>query len=82
MHINLRVTYADGTNKSIVAKAADIVAFEERFNISMASLQNDVRLTHLLFLAWHAEKRSGDVKDDFEKWLDTVDSVEADEQKK
>ena len=82
MNINLRLTFADGNTKSVVAKAADIVAFEERFNISMASLQKDVRLTHLLFLAWHAEKRNGETKDDFEKWLDSVEGVEADEAKK
>jgi hypothetical protein len=82
MNINLRVTFADSTSKSVVAKAADIVAFEERFNISMASLQKDVRFTHLLFLAWHAEKRSGETKEDFEKWLDSVEAIEADEAKK
>jgi len=82
MQINLLITFVDGNAKPVVARASDIVAFEERFNISMGSLQKDVRFTHLLFLAWHAEKRTGETKDNFEKWVDSVDSVEADEPKK
>ena len=82
MIINLQIGYTDNTTKEIAAKASDIVAFEERFDISMASLQNDVRLTHLLFLAWHSEKRTGVTKENFEKWVDSVESIEAVEPKK
>jgi len=82
MIINLQIGYSDNTTKEIAAKAADIVAFEERFDISMARLEKEVRLTHLLFLAWHAEKRSGGTKDDFNKWVESVESVEAVDPKK
>ena len=82
MIINLQIGYTDNTTKEIAAKASDIVAFEERFDISMANLQNEVRLTHLLFLAWHSEKRTGVTKENFEKWVDSVESVEAVEPKK
>lgn len=82
MIINLQIGYSDNTTKEIAAKAADIVAFEERFDISMARLEKEVRLTHLLFLAWHAEKRSGGTKDDFNKWVESVESVEAIDPKK
>jgi len=82
MIINLRLTYTDESAKDIEAKAADIVAFEERFDISMATLQKEIRLTHLLFLAWHSEKRGGHTKDDFDKWVESVESVEAVEPKK
>ncbi len=82
MIINLQIGYTDNTTKEIAAKASDIVAFEERFDISMANLQNEVRLTHLLFLAWHSEKRTGVTKENFEKWVDSVESIEAVEPKK
>lgn len=82
MIINLRITYTDDTAKDIEAKAADIVAFEERFDISMTALQKDIRLTHLLFLGWHAEKRAGETKDEFNKWVESVAGVEAVEPKK
>jgi hypothetical protein len=82
MNFNLLLKFTDGTEKEVTGKASDIVAFEERFDISMQSLQKDVRVTHLMFLAWHSEKRTGATKDTFEKWVDTVDSIEAAEPKK
>jgi hypothetical protein len=80
--INLQVTYADGTTKQVEAGAPDIVAFETKFDLSIARLEKDFRLTHLFFLAWSVEKRTGGTKEDFETWLETVTLVEAAEQKK
>ena len=77
MNFNLRVSFADGSSKDIVGKAADIVAFEERFDMSMAALEKNVRVTHLLYLAWSSERRNGQTKLDFEKWVETVDGIEA-----
>lgn len=82
MNFNLEVVYADGTTRAVVGKAVDIVAFEQKFDISMANLQNNIKLTHLMFLAWHVEKRTANTKDDFEKWLESVDMVQAAEAKK
>lgn len=82
MNVNLLVKFNDGTDKEITGTAADIVAFEERFDLSMAQLEKHVRVTHLLFLAWHAEKRTGASKLTFEKWVETVDAVEAGDAKK
>lgn len=82
MNFNLQVVYSDGTTRDVVGKAVDIVAFEQKFDISMASLQNSVKVTHLMFLAWHVEHRTGNTQDDFDKWLETVDMVQAAEPKK
>jgi hypothetical protein len=82
MNFNLLVKFNDGSEKEVEGKASDILAFEERFDISMASLQKNVRVTHLLFLAWHVEKRTGNTKAAFEKWVEDVDSIEAAEAKK
>ena len=82
MNFNLQVVYSDGTTTDVVGKAVDIVAFEREFSISMASLQNEVKLTHLFYLAWHAEHRTGNTKEDFDKWLEGVDMVSASEPKK
>jgi len=82
MNFNLQVVYSDGTTRDVLGKAIDIVAFEQKFDISMANLQNNVKLTHLMYLAWHVEKRTGNTKDDFEKWLEYVEMVQAAEAKK
>jgi hypothetical protein len=77
MNFNLQVSFSDGTTREVAGKAADIVAFETKFDMSMSSLQKDVKITHLFFLAWHAEKRTGATTLDFDAWLDTVEMVTA-----
>ena len=73
--INLRVTYIDETTVECSAIAADLIAFEARFDLSVARLEKEVRLTHMFFLAWHALKRSGVVADEFDKWIESVSIV-------
>lgn len=82
MQINLQIKFADQTDKTITATAADLIAFETEFNLSVAKLESEVRLTHLLFLAWHAEKRTKATGLDFNAWVETVEGVEAKETKK
>lgn len=80
--INLQITYADGATKQVTAGAPDIVAFESKFDLSIARLEKDFRLTHLFFLAWNVEKRTKAVEVDFDEWLTSVELVEAGDQKK
>lgn len=82
MNINLQVTYLDGSDKLITAIAADLIAFETKFDISIARLDKEVRLTHLLFIAWNAEKRTKATELDFEGWAETVAGIEAQAAKK
>ncbi len=81
MKINLAITYNDGNKKDVSALAIDIVAFESKFDMSMANLEKNVRMTHLLWLAWHVEKRQSNAGE-FEAWLETVSQVEAADTKK
>jgi hypothetical protein len=80
--IELSVVFLDGSEKSVSCIAADLVAFESKFDISVARLEKDVRITHLFFLAWHALHRTGETKDDFEKWVNSVAAVQDLEVKK
>ena len=82
MKFDLEITYLDGTTKSVTGMAADFVAFETKFDLSMAKLQNEIRLTHLFYLGWHVEHRTGDTKLTFEKWLESVEIVQPAETKK
>ena len=77
MKLNLQLTYENGEEREIVCNAADMVAFEEKFNVSIASLTKEPKMSYMLYLAWHSEKRTGATKDSFEKWLETVDMVGA-----
>ncbi len=73
--INLQVTFIDETSVECSAIAADLIAFEARFDLSVARLGDEVRLTHMFFLAWHALKRTGHTTDDFDKWVESVSMV-------
>lgn len=78
MNFTLDIHYiGKDTPKTVNGIAADIVAFESRFDISMSRLQKDVKLTHLMFLAYAVEKRTGATTDEFEKWLESVEIVTA-----
>lgn len=69
---------AKGTAPRIVtAEPADMVAFEREFGKSISSLQTDVFLTDLFWLAWHAEKRTGSSTLDFDAWVNMLETVEA-----
>lgn len=75
MRISLRIHFSDGTTRDVICNAADMVAFENKFDISVVKIGQDSRIGWLLYLAWHADKRLGNTKLDFDAWVDTVDSV-------
>ena len=80
MKLNLQVSFTDGNTKDIEASTADMVAFEDKFNVSVATLGQDTRISWLLYLAWHADKRTGGTKLNYDKWLETVDNMGETEQ--
>jgi len=80
--IELEVFFLDGTSKKVAAIAADLIAFETKFDVSIATLDKTSRITYMFFLAWAPLKRQGDTKDTFEKWVETVASVQGVEPKK
>lgn len=80
--INLQVLFADGTTKEASAIAADLIAFETKFDMSVAKLSSEVRLTHLFFIAWHVMHRTKVTALDFEQWAETVAAVTEAEPKK
>jgi hypothetical protein len=79
MKINLQVEYSDkpGETKEVTCLASDMVKFESHFNISIANLEKDIKITHLLFLAWASETRTKATAEPFEQWVDGVESVSA-----
>ena len=75
MRFNLLINFADGTKKDITASTPDLIAFEDKYNVSVAKLATEQRLSHLLFLAWHSEKRTKATALSFDDWVVTVESV-------
>jgi hypothetical protein len=75
--INLQIAFIDASLEPVTvsAIASDLIAFEAKFDLSVAKLSTDVRLTHLFFLAWHASKRTKKTDLEFEAWSETVSMV-------
>jgi hypothetical protein len=79
MKINLRVTFDDKSVEDVSATARDLVAFEDKFTKSIASLETDFRITDMLWIAWHWLHRNNKTAKSFEEWCDDVDSIGASE---
>jgi hypothetical protein len=80
--IDLEITFLDGETVVVSTIAADLVAFEQKFNIAISRLQDDPRVTYFFYLAWHALKRTGGTKEEFDKWVNNVAGVGQAEVKK
>lgn len=75
MKINLCITYLSGESKDVTAAAADLVAFEEKYDLSVTKLGEQMKFTHLLYLAWHALSRTKQTDKDFLDWVELVDTA-------
>lgn len=79
MRINLRVELTDGTIQDVICSAKDLVAFEDKYQRSVARFEQEMKLTDLLFLAWHSLNRQKKTTKDFDTWLDDVEAIEPSE---
>jgi hypothetical protein len=85
MKLNLQIQFADNPDevKNIVCNPSDMIKLETKFDISIASLESNIKITHLLFLAWASETRTKATTQSFDEWVDNIESISpADEQKK
>jgi hypothetical protein len=58
-----------------------MVRFESKFDLSIAKLGQEMKVTHLLWLAWSALTREKQISLDFDKWTETVASIGASDPK-
>jgi hypothetical protein len=73
--INLQVSYIDGSTEDVSCIAADLIEFEEKFDLSVARLEKEVKFTHLAFLAWAALQRTGKTSEEFKAWAQRITGV-------
>jgi hypothetical protein len=79
MKINLQIEFTEkpGEPKVISCLASDMVKFESNFDISIANLEKELKITHLLFLAWASETRTKSTSKSFDEWVDGVETITA-----
>lgn len=80
--INLLITFVDGTNREVTAIISDLMAFEDKFDKSVADFAKGVRLSWLVFISWTAETRTKATSLEFDAYADTISAVEVPEVKK
>jgi len=76
MKMQLKVTYNDGSAADATVSAADLVAFEETFDRSVAKFADEMKFKDICWLGWRALNKRGGVTDEFADWLEKIDSVE------
>ena len=80
--INLLVKFTDGKSREVCAIVSDLMAFEDRYDTSVASFASGVRLSWLVFIAWKAETRTKATTLDFEAYAELISAIEVPDQKK
>lgn len=75
MKINLRIEFVSGESQEVSATAPDLVAFEDKFNLSVTKLESEMKFTHLVWLAWTSLSRQKITTKEFDAWLADVASV-------
>jgi hypothetical protein len=78
MKVKLHVSYPNKSGADVEASAPDLIAFENKFDKSFTvfSDMENVRYTHFVWLAWHVLNRTGKTKEDFDQWVNAIESVE------
>lgn len=79
--LDVKITFEGGEEAAVTCKTPDFLTFESHFDKAFSVLQEQPRLTYLLFLAWAAAKRSKLTDKPFEEWSETVENVEAESPK-
>lgn len=79
--LNMTVTFDGGEKSDLVCTTPDFIEFESHFDKPFSALQEQPRLTYLLFLAWSAASRTEITDKPFKEWTATVTNVEADSPK-
>jgi len=78
MKMNASVEYADGSSVDVVISAPDFVAFESKYDRSVAKFATEIKFTDICWLAWHRLNRDGKAGE-WDVWLDTIDGVNLEE---
>lgn len=77
MRMLLEVELEDGNKLDVKINMADMVKFESHFNLSIARLGQEMKVSHLLWLAWASLTRQKQTSADFEAWVDGVATIGA-----
>ena len=65
-----------GESNTVKVTPAVIVAFERHWKLGIGqAFTENMKMEHLMWLAWEAERKSGAVVKPFDEWIDQLDAV-------
>lgn len=79
MEMKMTVTMRDNSKIECTAQFADFVMFERTWNKSVATFQQELRLTDLAWLAWRSQIRLKKISIQFDEWLENVSEIDLDD---
>jgi hypothetical protein len=79
MQIPFKVEFTDGSKESVVCGTPDFIAFEDKFNLAVTTIQKDPRLTYLAYIVWNALRRKNKTDKSFEDFVQTLETIEGDD---
>jgi len=77
MQMQLEVELEDGKKQAVKVTMADMVKFEAHHNLSIAKLGQEMKISHLLWLAWSSLTRQKQITADFDTWVEGVANIGA-----
>lgn len=75
----LRIVDLDDNTRDIRVIAADLIAFEQKFELAASKLES---FEHMCWLAWKADSRAKTTTLEFDEWILGVDSITDTDEKK
>jgi hypothetical protein len=79
MQIPFKVEFTDGSKEFVVCGTPDFIAFEDKFNLAVTTIQKDPRLTYLAYIVWNALRRKKQTDKSFEDFVETLENIEGDD---
>jgi len=75
MQLRIGITYEDGSTVDATAATVDLVAWERNAQKPLPRLLEERYLADMLWLAWHVLHRRKQVSEEFDIWLERVDTM-------
>jgi hypothetical protein len=79
MRIPFKVEFTDGTKETVLCGTPDFIAFEDKFNLAVTTIQKDPRLTYLSFIVWNSLRRTNKTEKTFEQFCESLEGITGDE---
>lgn len=76
MEIAFKFKPKGASQEEITAEIVDVIAWEEQYQKPITSVENNPFVRDLVWLAWHAMKRSGRTSLEFMDWVATLEDIE------